>query len=180
MAVIKSMSDTNGMDVMKPLAPSTKVTCPVFANASNALLVAFPVAVATPAVVWMVSVTSFLEVLVVVFPMVVTDCPPTLIVSLVILPEVLPTAWMVPVANRETPLDVLRAAVLQLAKNTDKSTTAAIGQMSSPACLFDQQLVPFTLRVWQLARVVSHMWALVPAYVSWLLFFVYPDDLYIE
>ena len=82
------MSDTNGMDVMKPLAPSTKVTCPVFANASNALLVAFPVAVATPAVVWMVSVTSFLEVLVVVFPMVVTDCPPTLIVSLVILPEV--------------------------------------------------------------------------------------------
>mgnify|MGYP004275001679 FL=1 len=112
--------------------------------------------------------------------MVVTDCPPTLIVSLVILPEVLPTAWMVPLANRETPLDVLRAAVLQLAKNTDKSTTAAIGQMYSPACLFDQQLVPFTLRVWQLARVVSHMWALVPAYVSWLLFFVYPDDLYIE
>ncbi len=87
------------------------------------------VAVATPAVVWIVSVTSFTEVLAVVFLMVVTDCPPTLIVSLVIFFEVLPTAWMVPVANWETPLDVLHAAVLQLAKNTDKSTTAEIGQI---------------------------------------------------
>mgnify|MGYP004360750045 CR=1 FL=1 len=67
------MPDTNGMDVMKPLAPCAKVTCPVFANASNTLLVAFPVAVATPAVVWIVSVTSFPEVLAVVFPMDMTD-----------------------------------------------------------------------------------------------------------